>query len=98
MGARPIEAGPAAALRLGRVSRHHERLKGPRWERTRRAAFRRDGYRCRACGKPGRLEAHHEPPLEDGADPYDLAGIVTLCRGCHIERHREDGMLPGRAE
>lgn len=66
----------------------------------RRTAFARDGWRCRLCGKPGRLEAHHEPPLRKGddRDPYDLAGIVTLCRGCHIERHRPDAMLPGRAE
>ena len=42
------------------------------------------------CGRPGRLEGHHEPPLRDGADPYNLDGIVTLCSGCHIERHRSD--------
>ena len=46
---------------------------------------------------PGRLEAHHEPPLRDGADPYDLVGIVTLCRGCHIEHHRLHDETPGRA-
>ena len=80
------------------MSRHHIHLNALRWERTRRAAVARDGYRCRQCGKPGRLEAHHEPPLEDGADPYDVDGILTLCRGCHIERHRSDSMMPGRAE
>ena len=80
------------------MSRQHSTLDPRRWARVRRQAFERDGWRCTACGKPGRLEAHHEPPLRDGADPYDLAGIRTLCRSCHIERHREDDMTPGRAE
>lgn len=70
-----------------------------RWERVRRAAFRRDKYRCRECGRAGRLEAHHEPPLERGGDPFDLCGIVTLCRDCHIRRHQRDcnGMMAKRA-
>lgn len=71
------------------MSRHHHQLHAERWQATRRAVFARDGYRCRRCGKAGRLEAHHEPPLNDGTrNPYDIAGIVTMCRACHIERHR----------
>ena len=80
------------------MSREHRKLDPWLWGRARHAAFKRDGWRCTECGKAGRLEAHHEPPLRDGGDPYDLAGIKTLCRGCHIERHREDDMTPGRAE
>ena len=78
------------------MSRHHLRLNGRRWAKVRRAAFERDGWRCTKCGKAGRLEAHHEPPLRAGADPYDLAGIATLCRNCHIARHRPDDMVTGR--
>lgn len=69
------------------MSRNHARLHQGRWERTRRQAFERDGWRCVKCGKAGKLEAHHEPPLEAGADPYDLAGLKTLCRNCHIREH-----------
>ena len=72
------------------MSNQHVHINRRRWALVRRAAFERDSYRCRACGRPGRLEAHHEPPLRDGADPYDLAGIVTMCRGCHIEHHRAE--------
>ncbi|MDE0378657.1 MAG: hypothetical protein OXI20_05400 [Rhodospirillales bacterium] len=72
------------------MSVRHHRLHAGRWAAVRRAVFRRDGWRCTACGKAGRLEAHHEPPLRAGANPYDVAGIVTLCRACHIERHRHD--------
>lgn len=61
-----------------------------RWAAVRRAAFRRDGWRCRQCGAFSRLEAHHAPPLHMRTDPrpYDLDGIVTYCRPCHIEFHR----------
>lgn len=72
------------------MSRYHDRTTRKdraRWEYTRRAAFERDGWRCTRCGKAGRLEAHHEPPLERGGHPFALAGIVTLCRSCHISRH-----------
>ena len=80
------------------MSRNHHRLDGRRWALARKAAFERDGWRCRNCGGAGRLEAHHEPPLRKGADPYDVEGIKTLCRACHIERHRPDDMTPGRAD
>ena len=43
-------------------------LKGSWWERIRRAAFERDGWRCCACGRPGRLEAHHVTPLHKGGE------------------------------
>ena len=78
------------------MSQHHTHLNARCWAKIRRQAFDRDGWRCTECGRPGRLEAHHEPPLRAGADPYDLAGIRTLCRACHIERHRPDDMTPGR--
>ncbi len=78
------------------MSGRHRKLDARRWAKIRRAAFNRDGWRCTLCGRAGRLEAHHEPPLRHDADPYDLAGIRTLCRSCHIERHRGDDMTPGR--
>ena len=82
------------------MSRNHVKLDPRRWAAARGAAFERDGYRCTECGKAGLLEGHHEPPLRAGdpdTDPYDLDGIRTLCRTCHVERHRPDDMTPGRA-
>ena len=79
------------------MSRYHAKLDPRRWARARRQAFERDNYRCASCGRAGRLEAHHEPPLRAGSDAYDLAGIVTLCRGCHIEHHRAEDETSGRA-
>ena len=80
------------------MSRNHDCLNPRRWAATRRQVFIRDGYRCRRCGKAGRLEAHHVTRLENGGDPYDPDNCETLCRSCHIERHRPDFMTPGRAE
>ena len=60
------------------------------WERARRACFDRDGWRCQACQRAGRLEAHHIVALEDGGKPYALGNLRTLCRGCHIELHRSE--------
>ena len=79
-------------------SRFHANLNQRRWGWARLKAFERDGWKCTRCGRRGRLEAHHEPPLHAGGDAYDLSGIVTLCRACHIERHRSDRETPGRRE
>ena len=77
------------ALRWARrVSRNHGALDWRRWQQTRKAAFERDGYRCTRCGKAGRLEAHHDPPLGPGVEPYDMVGIKTRCRACHTDEHR----------
>lgn len=70
------------------MSRNHVKLDWRRWQQTRKAAFERDGYRCTRCGRAGRLEAHHDPPLPSGGDPYDVNGISSLCRSCHIDVHR----------
>ena len=71
------------------MSRHHVQLpRTRRWQRLRLAAFTRDKYRCRECGRPGALEAHHVIALEDGGAVYDLENIATMCRDCHVEHHR----------
>ena len=70
------------------MSRHHRGLTGARWERLRRRALDRDGWRCVRCESPIDLEMHHDPPLHTGADPWSLAGVRTLCAACHIDTHR----------
>ena len=73
-------------------SRHHQALNQRKWQAARRASFARDGHRCRRCGVAGRLEAHHVTPLDvdPDQDPYDVDGLETLCRECHIHVHRRD--------
>ena len=83
----------------GRGSRHHYRLNRRRWARVRVQVFARDSYRCRACGRPGRLECDHVVPLwrDRDQDPYALEGLQTLCRGCHIEKSRAESHQPDPA-
>lgn len=74
------------------MSARHKRLDRRRWEATRRAVFKRDGYRCRCCGRSGRLECDHVVPLTDDPtqDPYDPANCQTLARACHIAKTRRE--------
>ena len=78
------------------MSRHHARLHAGRWAAVRREAFKRDGYRCRCCGRAGRLECDHVVPLDADPrqDPYDLSGLQTLCRACHIAKTADENRRP----
>ena len=63
---------------------------GPGWQATRRAVLRRDKYRCTRCGVTDiPLEIHHvdKPKGTPGAENLD--NLTTLCRQCHIEKHRK---------
>ena len=80
----------------GRGSRFHYALNSRRWHAARRAALKRDGYRCRNCHRPGRLQVHHVRPLRDGGEPYLLSNLETYCRDCHINRHKRDSVPPDR--
>ena len=61
------------------------RLPSHRWALLRRFILDRDGWRCRRCGRPGRLEVHHV-----NGNPSDNreANLLTYCRTCHIEVHK----------
>ena len=66
------------------MSRRHRSLDARRWALVRRLVFDRDGWRCRACNRAGRLEVHHRVALEDGGEPYALGNLCALCRPCHF--------------
>ncbi len=78
----------------GRGSRYYAALEPSRWGRVRRQALERDGWRCRRCGRPGRLEVDHIRPLRQGGAAYDLGNLQTLCRGCHIGKTRAENRRP----
>jgi len=62
------------------MSRQHERLNRRRWSLERRRVLDRDGWRCRQCGRAGKLEVDHRIPLEDGGAPYDPQNLQS-CAG-----------------
>ena len=57
---------------------------------TRAAVLDRDGWRCRGCGRAGKMEVDHVVPLHKGGAPYALSNLQTLCRGCHVEKTRRE--------
>ena len=65
------------------MSWHKGRLSSGRWEGVRKQVFRRDGYRCRSCGKASRLECDHVTALHLGGDPWALDNLQSLCKSCH---------------
>ncbi len=75
------------------MSQHHARVSSRAWETVRLQILNRDGYRCRNCGKPGRLEVDHIEPVSVGGSYFDPDNLQALCRSCHIAKTRLD-MLP----
>jgi 5-methylcytosine-specific restriction endonuclease McrA len=70
-------------------------LKSRDWQRTRKAALKRDRYRCQQCGTRGSsrnpLQANHlsyDVYNATGRTPLD--DLETLCRRCHqkVTSHR----------
>ena len=61
-----------------------------KWAVVRVQVLDRDGWRCVKCGRYGRMECDHIKPLEDGGDVYTLTNLQALCRGCHIEKTRQE--------
>jgi len=60
---------------------------GDAWQQNRKRALRRDRARCQECGqKAFRVHVHHKVPRSRGGT-HDLENLVTLCPGCHADRH-----------
>ena len=70
-----------------------------RWERLRLEILARDGYRCRSCGRAGRLEVDHITPISKGGDPWDPGNLQVLCRSpCHMAKSRAERTRPEHPE
>ncbi len=52
----------------------------------REATFKRDGFKCRKCGKVGELDAHHitnRNEMPNGG--YVPENGISLCSECHLK-------------
>ena len=78
-------------------SRHYAVLNRGRWRHARKRTLERDGYRCRTCGRAGRLEVDHVVPLQRGGEPYSAANLQALCADCHVRKTRSEAMRPRTA-
>jgi hypothetical protein len=78
---------------MGRIKgRNYDFRQGRRWRHTRLAVLRRDGYRCRYCGKPA-TTVDHVRRVEDGGDWYDMANLVAACVRCNTSRNARSSMV-----
>jgi 5-methylcytosine-specific restriction endonuclease McrA len=50
------------------------------WPELRLEVLRRDGYRCRSCGKKGGRSSVEAIPVRPG--DFRLQAVVTLCPAC----------------
>jgi 5-methylcytosine-specific restriction endonuclease McrA len=63
-----------------------ERRQTKEWAILKKQVHRRDGYRCRLCGRDGvQLHVHHRT-YETYAEER-LEDLITLCRTCHEHFH-----------
>jgi len=82
---------------MPRPSRFQQAVDRKRWAGIRLKVLNRDGYRCRQCGRAGRLEVDHRVPLHRGGAVYDLANLQSLCRTCHVAKSRRERKRPPTA-
>lgn len=59
---------------------------------TRRAVYRRDGYRCALCDDVRGLQIHHVVRRSQGGTDYPQ-NLITLCWRCHAAAH--GSIMPG---
>lgn len=52
----------------------------PFWHEIRKLVYKRDGNRCRECGRFGKMNAHH---IDYDITNNDLSNLITLCMSCH---------------
>lgn len=57
---------------------------------TRKAIYRRDGYRCALCDSTQYLQIHHIIPRGKGGN-NEPDNLITLCSKCHGAAH---GCIP----
>jgi DEAD/DEAH box helicase domain-containing protein len=84
----------------------HSGDRGPNWDRQRREARKRDGYRCQCCGikqkKKKAHAVHHIVPFREFGyirginhnyvQANELSNLITLCASCHNKA--ESGLVP----
>lgn len=84
-GARSKTAKAESSAATGRFSKEYTAyLKSPQWQKRRKEALERVGYRCEHCKKPfvpSRLQLHHRNYERLGKElPSDTE---VLCDSCH---------------
>jgi hypothetical protein len=83
------QARQQAILAEYRKGPYAERRRSEEWLILKRRVHRRDGYRCRMCGRDDLpLHLHHCTYVNYGQEK--LEDVITLCEVCHRRHHLED--------
>lgn len=53
---------------------------------TRKAVYRRDGFRCALCDSTQGIQIHHVIPRGEGGTDL-VQNLITLCSYCHSHAH-----------
>ena len=75
-----------------RQKEHRRYLQTPKWRAIAATVRKRDGYRCQDCGRGGILLDVHHLTYKNWKNEK-LEDLVTLCRKCHIKRHKKAKIL-----
>lgn len=69
---------------------YSDKLKDPRWQKTRLKIMERDGWKCVVCGNHEDTFHVHHTRYERGKDPWDYSPelLITLCASCHECYHQ----------
>lgn len=70
------------------MTSYKEKLKHPKWQKTRLKIFERDNWRCQMCkSQDNILHVHHRNYFSCYKNPWDYPDylLVTLCELCHKE-------------
>ena len=73
------------------MSKNHPAKENPaRWRKLRAEIYDAENWRCRSCGKSGRLELDHATPIGQGGARWDRANLQPLCRPCHFRKTADE--------
>lgn len=67
-------------------TRARRNMQRQQMQAARRCVLKRDGHRCRACGKGVGLEAHHVVMRSLGGTD-EPRNLIALCADCHQAVH-----------
>ena len=64
--------------------KHPSQVDRKRWNKLRLKMMDAANWRCRKCGKAGRLELDHIKPVSKNGDHWAESNVQILCRECHF--------------
>ncbi|MBR2442209.1 MAG: HNH endonuclease [Clostridia bacterium] len=74
----------------------YRKLSPADWDKVRKDAYKRAGYKCRICGAKGRLEAHEQWSYDEKNALQKLEDVLALCHACHEVKHIARTQMTGR--